>query len=248
MRLRSTAALALLLGLAACSDDREPNTTGSRDAGRADARAAIDAAAPAEDAAAADAAELPDAGEALDAAGARDASAGPTADPPTSFTCPSPGAGTEPVYTALVAHPWYYVWNDRTCGEAGWKMIYLFRPDGVLVVRSQFLATPTTRGGDVDYGCWTYDLPASGRIRVQYSWANTTLKNCTMVARLSDPPCTGVLEQRDPNFVLADALDRDQETHLLRPLPEATCTWCNTATTCCPEPGWIADSSGPICP
>ena len=168
--------------------------------------------------------------------------------PPEGFTCPAPGAGTEPVFTQFTANRLYYTWNDKTCGTPSWRMIYTFRPDGVFLIQSQFQAAVGSASGNLDYGCYTYTVEGES-LRVNYSYSNESFRNCTMLGSLADPPCSGLVTPRaEGGFVQADSLADNQETQVFWPLTDAACVWCSNAESCCPENSWIADSIGPVCP
>ncbi|MCK6574071.1 hypothetical protein L6V77_23575 [Myxococcota bacterium] len=178
-------------------------------------------------------------------------SATPTApEPPAGFTCPAPGDAAGP----LAGSRFYYATNDRACGAPGWKMLYAFRADGVFTIHSQFQAAVGADSGSFDYGCYTATAePGAGPegadvLRLDYAYTNESNRNCTMLGRLDDPPCEARLIAGDAGaFVQADSL-AGGETHLFRPVADAACVWCSTTATCCPENGWVADASGPICP
>ncbi len=171
---------------------------------------------------------------------------------PDGFTCPAPGPGTEPLFATLTANRWYYDFNDRNCGEPGWKTIYDFRPDGVFVFGAQFHATAATKAGDLDYGCYTYaitQVDGVDAISLSYTYTNQSSRNCTTLGSLADPPCTGVLAVLEGKGLVQAAERADSgEVHVFRPVTDEACKWCNSAPTCCAENSWIADSSGPICP
>ena len=175
-----------------------------------------------------------------------------TPAPPEGFTCPAPGAGNEALFTQLTADRLYYSWNDRTCGPPSWRMIYTFRADGVFMIQSQFKAAVGADSGSLDYGCYTYAIEmadGADALRLNYAYSNESNRNCSMLAGLDDPPCSGLLSARpEGGFLQAESLADNQETQVFWPLTDDACVWCSTAATCCPNNSWTADSSGPICP
>lgn len=173
--------------------------------------------------------------------------------PPEGFTCPAPGAGTEPLFTQLTAERFYYTWNDRTCGTPSSRMLYTFRPDGVFTIQSQFQAAVGSASGNLDYGCYTYAVEtrdAGDALRLNYTYSNESNRNCTMLAGLADPPCSGLISAwPEGGFVRTESLEGPSpETHVFWPLTDDACVWCSTAETCCPNNSWTADSNGPVCP
>ena len=175
-----------------------------------------------------------------------------TPEPPAGFTCPAPGAANAPLFAFLTANRWYYSFNDRSCGVPSWRMIYTFRPDGVFLIQSQFQASVGSKSGSLDYGCYTYGLETIDgieAIRLNYTYSNTSSRNCTMLGSLQDPPCSGALSKLDgEGLVQAESRRDNQEVQVFRPLTDDACVWCSSAANCCPKNSWIADSNGPVCP
>ena len=253
MRPSSPAALLLasLLSLTACDTDTadDAGSGGDADAATSPLCEAIDCSGHGDCVPTADGLATCDCDEGYMVSGLDCIPAGPVAPaPPEGFTCPAPGAGTEPVFTQFTAGRWYYTWNDKTCGTPSWRMIYTFRPDGVFLIQSQFQAAVGSASGNLDYGCYTYAVEGES-LRVNYDYTNESSRNCTMLGGLADPPCTGLVTPRaEGGFVQAESLANDQETQVFWPLTDAACVWCSDAETCCPNNSWTADSNGPVCP
>lgn len=165
--------------------------------------------------------------------------------PPSDLSCPAPACAGDPLCDQWMDKDWYYASNNASC-SVGSVLLFHFAADGTFWFRHEY----DTSGGSQNfmYGCWSMTASDASRVTLAYDYANTSTFNCLSPGRMNDPPCTAVLEQTDADtWFQGDAWDAYSERHVFRSLGQA-CDWCSDDAACCPEPGWVEDSSGALCP
>lgn len=167
--------------------------------------------------------------------------------PPTDFTCPSPGDLSDSLSTQLLSGRWYYAANDRTCSVSSW-FLYEFREDGTFWIRWQNDLEQVV-GQSFEYGCWSLTDSSATRLTLAYDYASTNSLNCLALGQMSDPPCSAVLEYvDDDNWFQGASFDLSSEKHVFRRTGLSSCDWCSDDDACCPDYGWTEDGGAAVCP
>ncbi len=165
--------------------------------------------------------------------------------PPSDLSCPTPACAGDALCEEWLDRDWYYVSNNMDCSGTG-SLLFHFGADGTFWFRHQYDDSGSSK--NFEYGCWALTSSDTPRLTIAYDYESENTFNCLSPAGWMDPPCTGVLEQLDADsWFQADSWDSYSERHVFRALPLPECAWCSDGAACCPEPGFVETSDGPIC-